>query len=85
MTKQEFEMAMIETGKQFKAMMEKYNPKVNHMSVYVVDGIICVSACEWDSDAEDYIQARVLDAAAYPDGAMRLGDTWIRPTQPEEA
>lgn len=77
MTRKEVEMALLQMGREMKAMVEAYAPNVNHMSITAVDGTIMVTACEWDTERQTYIVKDILDAIQFKDGDIKTGGEYI--------
>lgn len=78
MTRNEIELAMIEIGKQIKAMVGEYKPNANHISIDVVNGNISVSACEFDVKINK-IKEHILSAMLFADGGLKLNGMYIEP------
>lgn len=68
MTRLEAEMALLQKAKEVEAIVSLAAPNANHVHLMIIDGHITVSACEWDKEKDDYVEANILDASMYPDG-----------------
>lgn len=78
MTRQDVEMALIQMGRAMRTIVAAYAPNANHASITLVNGTIKVDACEWDGDADDYVEKDILNAAQFADGVLLMGGKYIQ-------
>lgn len=75
MTRREVEDELLQMGRVMREIVSKYAPNANMVSVDVVKGTIRVSACEWDSENQDYIERDILRAFEFTDGVRITEET----------
>lgn len=78
MTRQDVEMALIQMGRAMKTIVAAYAPNANHVSIDVINGTIRVTACEWDGNAEDFVEKDILNAAQFANGVLLMGGKYTQ-------
>ena len=74
MTRKECELALVELMEKAQAIAESFDEKINHLSIWQVQGHIVVNGHEWDYAKGDYIRKNLLNATQFSDGEFRSWD-----------
>jgi hypothetical protein len=77
-TRVQVELELLKIGQIIKRLVGEYAPNANHVCVDVINGCICVNACEWDGEKSDYIEKDILRASLFPSGEVFINGKYVK-------